>query len=372
MRVGLVIYGTLDTVSGGYLYDRQLVAFLRGQGHTVEIISLPWRSYPAHLADNNDPALLRRLAGLDVDVLLQDELNHPSLAYLNPRLRDRGRRYPVVSIVHHLRSEEEHPAAVMPVYRSVETSYVNSVDGFIFNSETTRGNVTRLLDAPKPGVVVYPAADHIAPPDAATVRSLIAARGQEERPLCLIAVGNLIDRKGIHDVIAALATLPRGAFTLDVIGNGDVDPAYTAALRAAITEHTLSDAVTLHGALSHGEIGRRLAAADLFVLPSYEGFGIVYLEAMAHGLPVIAATAGAAHEIVTPGVDGFLVAPGAVDALAALLAHVRALSPAARRDLATAARARYDRQPTWQMSMARASAWLHEFIATWNPGASAP
>ena len=372
MRVGLVIYGTLDTVSGGYLYDRQLVAFLRGQGHTVEIISLPWRSYPAHLADNNDPALLRRLAGLDVDVLLQDELNHPSLAYLNPRLRDRGRRYPVVSIVHHLRSEEEHPAAVMPVYRSVETSYVNSVDGFIFNSETTRGNVTRLLDAPKPGVVVYPAADHIAPPDAATVQRLIAARGRDEGPLRLIAVGNLIDRKGIHDVIAALATLPRGAFTLDVIGNGDVDPAYTAALHAAITEHTLSDAVTLHGALSHGEIGRRLAAADLFVLPSYEGFGIVYLEAMAHGLLVIAATAGAAHEIVTPGVDGFLVAPGAVDALAALLAHVRALSPAARRDLATAARARYDRQPTWQMSMARASAWLHEFIATWNPGASAP
>ncbi|MEZ4718134.1 MAG: glycosyltransferase family 4 protein [Caldilineaceae bacterium] len=372
MRVGLVIYGTLDTVSGGYLYDRQLVAFLRGQGHTVEIISLPWRSYPAHLADNNDPALLRRLAGLDVDVLLQDELNHPSLAYLNPRLRDRGRRYPMVSIVHHLRSEEEHPAAVMPVYRSVETSYVNSVDGFIFNSETTRGTVTRLLDAPKPGIVVYPAADHIAPPDAATVQRLIAARGRDEGPLRLIAVGNLIDRKGIHDVIAALATLPRGAFTLDVIGNGDVDPAYTAALRAAITEHNLSDAVTLHGALAHGEIGRRLAAADLFVLPSYEGFGIVYLEAMAHGLPVIAATAGAAHEIVTPGVDGYLVAPGAVDDLAALLAHVRALSPAARRDLATAARARYDRQPTWQMSMARASAWLHEFIATWNPGASAP
>ena len=47
MRLGLVIYGTLDTVSGGYLYDRRLVATLRAQGHTVEIVSLPWRDSSA-------------------------------------------------------------------------------------------------------------------------------------------------------------------------------------------------------------------------------------------------------------------------------------------------------------------------------------
>ena len=49
MRIGLIIYGSLDTVSGGYLYDRKLVEFLRGEGDTVEIISLPWRHYAAHL-----------------------------------------------------------------------------------------------------------------------------------------------------------------------------------------------------------------------------------------------------------------------------------------------------------------------------------
>ena len=52
MKIGLIIYGSLDTLSGGYLYDRMLVDYLRAQGDTVEIISLPWRNYAAHLTDN--------------------------------------------------------------------------------------------------------------------------------------------------------------------------------------------------------------------------------------------------------------------------------------------------------------------------------
>ncbi len=52
MKIGLVIYGSLDTLSGGYMYDRMLVDYLRAEGDTVEIISLPWRNYAAHLTDN--------------------------------------------------------------------------------------------------------------------------------------------------------------------------------------------------------------------------------------------------------------------------------------------------------------------------------
>jgi hypothetical protein len=53
MHFGLLIYGSLNTLSGGYMYDRRLLESLRLMGDTVEIISLPWRSYPAHLADNH-------------------------------------------------------------------------------------------------------------------------------------------------------------------------------------------------------------------------------------------------------------------------------------------------------------------------------
>ena len=52
MHIGLIIYGSLDTLSGGYLYDRKLVEYLRSQGDIVKVIPLPWRNYAAHLTDN--------------------------------------------------------------------------------------------------------------------------------------------------------------------------------------------------------------------------------------------------------------------------------------------------------------------------------
>src|SRR5678815_595751 len=98
MRVGLVVYGGLETVTGGYLYDRQLVDFLTARGDTVEVVSLPSASYARALVNSLSPAVGRRLDGLRVDILLQDELCHPALL--------RSRRCPVVAVVHLLRSDE--------------------------------------------------------------------------------------------------------------------------------------------------------------------------------------------------------------------------------------------------------------------------
>ena len=162
MHVGLVIYGDLSTVSGGYLYDRKLVHYLGEAGNSVEVISLPWRNYASHLGDNYTPGLLERLSALQVDVLLQDELNHPSLAWLNPRLRKEA-AYPVVAIVHHLRCSERRSAWVNRIYQWVERRYLKSVDGLIFNSQTTRQVVSGQgidLEA-TPNLVAYPAGDHL-------------------------------------------------------------------------------------------------------------------------------------------------------------------------------------------------------------------
>ena len=52
MHVGLLIYGSLDTISGGFIYDRHLVRHLEEQGDRVEVISLPWRPYGLSLPDN--------------------------------------------------------------------------------------------------------------------------------------------------------------------------------------------------------------------------------------------------------------------------------------------------------------------------------
>ncbi len=147
MKIGLVIYGSLDTVSGGYLYDRKLVDYLREQGDTVEIISLPWRNYASHLTDN-----LRFALPPGLDLLIQDELNHPSLIHANAGKHP----YPVISLVHHLRCSELRPQWQNDFYRIVERKYLRSVDGFIFNSKTTEGMVNGLMVNRKPAVIAYP------------------------------------------------------------------------------------------------------------------------------------------------------------------------------------------------------------------------
>src|SRR4030067_2729018 len=108
MRVGLMIYSSLESISGGYLYARQLVEYLLGAGDAVEVISLPWRDYARHLLDNLSRELGERLLNARLDVLLQDELIHPSLFLLNKRLRERF-PYPLVSFVHHLPSSARAP-----------------------------------------------------------------------------------------------------------------------------------------------------------------------------------------------------------------------------------------------------------------------
>ena len=62
MHLGLVVYGSLETVSGGYLYDRKLVEHLESCGDEVEVISVPWRPYGRALLDNLSPALFERLS----------------------------------------------------------------------------------------------------------------------------------------------------------------------------------------------------------------------------------------------------------------------------------------------------------------------
>jgi glycosyltransferase involved in cell wall biosynthesis len=97
----------------------------------------------------------------------------------------------------------------------------------------------------------------------------------------------------------------------------------------------------------------------LLAVPSYEGFGIVYLEAQRFGLPVNALTAGAAREVVLNGQTGVLVPPGDVAALAAALRRF-VQDRELLLGMGLAARLRYTLHPTWAQSMAGAVTWLEE------------
>ncbi|MFN2135614.1 MAG: glycosyltransferase family 4 protein [Candidatus Promineifilaceae bacterium] len=356
MRVGLVIYDSLDSVSGGYLYDRQLAGYLRGSGDDVEIVSLPRPAYKRCLTHNFRPSLAERLFHHGYDLLLQDELCHPSLYLLNERC---ARRTPIVSIVHHLRASERHPAHLMRRYQHIERRYLRAVDGFIFNSKTTRSAVRKLAGRMVPHAVIYPAADHV---PRVSEAARLEVRATRDEPLKILFVGNVIPRKGLHLLTAALAHLPPNTWQLMIAGDTTGDVPYVTWLRAQMRQAIPQGSVSWFGRVADDELWQLMMASDLLVVPSsYEGFGIVYLEGMAFGLPAVATTAGGAHEFVTDGENGFLIEPGSVSELAA---RITLLQNDRRRLLAMslAARSRFLAAPGWAQNMRRARDFLEEIV----------
>ena len=359
MHLGLVVYGSLETVSGGYLYDRKLVEYLQSCGDEVEVISVPWRPYGRALLDNLSPALIERLGRASCHLLVQDELVHPSLCRLNHRLRRRV-PYPLVAIVHHLRGCEARPAWQNFLYRQVERRYLSSVDGFIFNSNATRTEVERLVAAGRPAVVAPPGGDNV---PGGLSREEVLQRAGAPGPCRLIFVGNLIPRKGLHVLLDALATLPDPDWRLTVVGGPELDPPYARAIRSRIAALGLTGKIKMLGTLPPEELAGRLRESHLLAVPSaYEGFGIVYLEAMRFGLPVIASAAGGAREIVSHGVNGFLAPPGDPATLSRLLKSLLENRDLLVR-LSLAALTHAASQPTWKESAARVREFLVDLLS---------
>jgi len=348
MKIGLVIYGSIDTLSGGYMYDRMMVEYMRAQGDTVEIISVPWRNYAAHFTDNFSFKLPPNL-----DILIQDELNHPSLIGAN-----RGKHpYPIISLVHHLRCSELRPKWQNDLYRIVEKKYLHSVDGFIFNSKTTKGVVNSLIGSEKPDVVAYPPTDRFG--------GAVSEEGIKERSkkkeLHILFLGNVMGRKGLHTLLEA-ARLSTFDLRLDIVGSLTSEPEYAKQMQEFVTVNGLSSIVQFHGSLNNQPLTAKLKNVHVLVVPSsYEGFGIVYLEGMGFGLPAIGTTAGAANEVIRDGVDGFLIQSGDAHSLATKLQILNE-----RRDvlvqMSLAARTRYLAQPKWNQTANQIREFLLSFV----------
>ncbi len=336
MKVGFIIYGSADTVSGGYLYDRKLIASLRSHGDEVEIISLsPGRYFP-HLLQS----LSFRLP-TGFDIIIEDELVHPSLLLARQGHDDR----PIaVSLVHNLHSAERRANWQNAIYRQFERHYLSSVDGYIFNSDVTEAAVTELVGDFKPHVLAHPGGDRLGGLGAA----FVGRRAEAFGPLHLLFLANVTPLKGLHVLLDALKGLAAGTCTLDVAGSLTVDAIY--ARRMQEQAKSLSTPVTFHGILDNEPLSDLLASSDALVLPSfYEGFGIAYLEGMSFGLPAIGTTAGAIPLMIRDGLNGFLITPGDSAALRGILQRL-AVDRDLLRSLSLGALEYAASCPTWEQT----------------------
>jgi glycosyltransferase involved in cell wall biosynthesis len=172
------------------------------------------------------------------------------------------------------------------------------------------------------------------------------SRAREGRRLRVLAVANWSASKGIATLVAATAQVTN--VHLDLAGDTGTSP-YRDKVLAVIASHGVERRVAVHGSLGERALARRYAAADVFALPTErEGYGIVFAEALIHGLPVIAADIASVRAIV--GDAGLFVTPRRVRPLAAAL---RLMTDAwLRRRLANAARVRARGLPRWATSQA--------------------
>jgi glycosyltransferase involved in cell wall biosynthesis len=140
----------------------------------------------------------------------------------------------------------------------------------------------------------------------------------------LLTVGRLVSSEPGKGIDAVIKVLPKvieavpDAFYV-VVGEGDLQPR----LEEIAQENSVRDRVIFAGAFQLAQLKGCYSRADVFVMPSrQEGFGIVFLEAMASGKPVIAGDHGGAPEIVRDGVTGFSVDPDDLETLTARLVQL--------------------------------------------------
>lgn len=349
MRAALVIYGSIDSRSGGYLYDRMLVNELESRGHDANIISLPLRRYPLGALDNLSSRTLEEMTGASPDVLLEDELCHPSLFMLNRRFRERSPA-PIISIVHHLACSAERSARRRALSRALEKRYLGSVDAFVLNSNDSKEAVSGLLGKNITGVVACPGRD----------RAEIEGRAKDFRSgkLRLLYVGNILPHKGLDVLVRAVAMLKDEDVSLDVVG-APADRSFFRKVERTVRKEGLGDRIAFHGYVPRSALDEMLEDGHVLVAPSFhEGYGITCVEACCHGVPVIASDVGGLKETVPPEV-GYRVPPGDPAALAgriSFLDHNRATLEA----LSSTAREHAASLPSWEDSMGRAVDFIEE------------
>jgi glycosyltransferase involved in cell wall biosynthesis len=294
MKVALLVPGPFDAVSGGYNYDRRLVAGLRALGHETEVVELAGRHpLPDDAAFASARAALDALPADAVPVV--DGLGLPSFGPVADALARRG----AVALVHHPTAlETGFPEADRERLRAAERDLFGRAARIVATSPLTARRLVEDFGADPERVGVVEPGTEPAP----------RAKGSGGPEAALLSVGALVPRKG-HDVLMrALAGLADLDWRLVIAGPEGRDPVHARGLRALAEELGIAQRVEFAGEVDAAELEALYAGADLFALASHwEGYGMAVAEALARGLPV-AVTAGGALAESAP-VDASVVSP---------------------------------------------------------------
>ncbi|PZW45886.1 glycosyl transferase family 1 [Humitalea rosea] len=329
--IALLVPGPFDAISGGYVYDRRIVAGLRADGREVAVIELAGHHpLPDAAAEDFARATLAAIpAGTRIVV---DGLGLPAFAPVVEDLVARG----AVGLIH-------HPTALETGFAEADRAALKAREQAIFPRlagliTTSRLTASRLPDE----FAVDPARVTIVEPGTDPAPRSTGSGG----PGCaILSIGTLVPRKG-HDVLLrALGRLTDLDWSLTIVG-APRDTAHADGLVALAEELGLTKRVTFAGEVDEVGIEALYAKADLFALATHwEGYGMVAAEALARGLPLAITAGGAIADLATQGTA--IVAPvGDADSLSRGMRRA-ILDPLLRANMAKAAWTAGQGLPRW-------------------------
>lgn len=235
--------------------------------------------------------------------------------------------------------------AFLPFLRYV----IRTSDAVTAISSTTEAMVRELYDREVARIPFGATVEPSAPPEE-------PGAAEPERPFEVMFAGRIVERKGVRYLLEAIRLLrDRYPVRLKVVGDGPLRPE----LERMAADLGIADRVHFTGFVSTAELEAAFAECDAFVLPAVvdakgdvEGLGVVLLEALAYGKPVIASGAGGIVDIVRDGETGLLVPPGDPDALARAI-ETYVTRPDYARTLARAGREHMRREFSWSVVIGR-------------------
>lgn len=335
------IPGDIETKTGGYIYERSLLLALRAMGREVAHIRLPG-SFPnpsgAEMAQS--VATLAALPAdlpLIIDGLVFGAIDTEGLASL---------RAPFVAMTH-------HPLAL-------ETGLAPDRAAELFRRERDNLALASHVVVPSPHTRAILAGQYGVPESRISValpgfRAADPVRTPVTPPL-ILSVGILAPRKGHDILLEALARLTDLDWQAVIVGAPHF-PETAADLRAQCSRLGLDGRVRFTGLIDEADLTALYRSAHVFALATrYEGYGMVFPEALTHGLPIVTCATGAVPDTV-PAKTGLLVPPDDHPAFAAALRRVLT-DPELRAGMATAATLAGQSLPSWADTAAVMSAAL--------------
>jgi len=340
---GFAVPGDLASPTGGYAYARALIATMPEVGWHLRHLALP-DGFPAP----DDAALTATAAVLQGQPpdqpLLIDGL---AFGVLSPEILA-GASSPLVALVHHPLALETGlaPERAQALATSERRALAAAAAVVCTSAETAR---VLTADYAVP-------ADRIAVALPGTHLPACPAAGGGGEPH-LLSVGTISPRKGQETLVGALALIADLPWRCRLVGSTTREPAAAARLAGLIAELGLQDRLEMTGEMPAETLQDVYAAADLFVLPSrYEGYGMAFAEALAHGLPIVACPCGAVPDTV-PQAAALFVPPDQPAALAEALRRLL-VDASLRQKKAAAAWQSGRRLPSWQGAAAAVAAAL--------------